>query len=137
MARNFIKYTSNLSGIKFHLDKKLFRDFSSDEILIFADNGIYCGLNQVNENKITVCFLIDSKENSKSPKLELISFIKANSEFSNLFNGTFEHAIMNADTFGAGNIYFGKKELVKDGIFMIGDAASNFSTSRRWYCNGC
>ncbi len=122
LNRNFTNTKSHLNGVKFHLEKKYFKDFKKDEIKIFSGNEIYCGLNEVNENNITVCFLENRKTNNLSPRNNLIRFISETIKFKEIFDGDFKIPLSNFPIHGSGNIYFGKRELVENGIYMIGDA---------------
>jgi len=123
LNRNFVNTKSHLNGVKFHLEKKYFKEFKKDEIKIFSGKDIYCGLNEVNDNIITVCFLENRKSNNLSPRENLIQFISESVNFKEIFDSDFEKSLLNSPIYGAGNIYFGKRKLVENGIYMLGDAA--------------
>lgn len=123
LNRSFLNFRSNLNGVKYHLDKKYFKRFNKDEIKIITGESIYCGLNEVNENIITVCFLENRNKHKLSPRKNLIKLISDTEKFKDLFEYGFEEPLLNSQIYGTGNIYFGKRNLVENGIFMIGDAA--------------
>ncbi len=123
LERKFINEKSQLNGIKFYVDKSFLRYHPSNEIQIYASEGIYCGVNSVNENEVTLCFLEDRSKYSASSRSHLIELMERNHMFADLFNNHFIPSINEFQVYGTGNIYFGKKELVKDGIYMVGDAA--------------
>ena len=124
LNRSFINVKSHLNGIKFHLDKRYLQSFSEGEIQIYTSEGIYCGLNTVSKNEVTLCFLEDRESYSDTARNHLIWLMKKNKKFSELFTEDFVHLITSdLQAYGTGNVFFGKRELVKDGIFMIGDAA--------------
>ncbi|PJA98696.1 MAG: hypothetical protein CO128_06000 [Ignavibacteriales bacterium CG_4_9_14_3_um_filter_30_11] len=123
LHRKFVDQKSNLNGIKFHIDKKYLNNFNSEEIQLYVGNGIYCGINSVNKVDATVCFLYNKKEFVSSPRLQISELMKKNKKFSELFNTGLNSILDELKIYGTGNIYFGKRELVKDGIFMVGDSA--------------
>lgn len=123
LERDFISKKSNLNGVKFHFPITLLKDSFRDEIRIYTDDELYCGMNQVNENEITVCFL-ENRKQSKIPSRErLIEVIKANKHFQNIFKEEAINYIKTTVIYGTGNIYFGRREVIENEIIMVGDAA--------------
>lgn len=123
LERSFVNKKSLLNGIKFHLPENLVKENFPDEIRIYTDKGIYCGLNQVNESEITVCFLENRKESKIPSRERLLELMKSNKSFGSIFSDESIYYLNSANVYGSGNIYFGKKELVKNGIVMVGDSA--------------
>lgn len=123
LSRNFISYRSKLNGIKFHLDKSELKNFAEEEIQIYLGDDIYCGVNKVENNKVTFCFLEDRNKEQPPPRKQLVELKKKNSAFKELFMENDEHIFDQLPVYGTGNIYFGKKNLIEEGVFMIGDAA--------------
>lgn len=123
LRRNFINYNSGLTGIKFHLGIKNFVDFKLNEISIHLDKNVYCGINAINDNKVTVCFLERKNDFNANSETYLNKLTDGQNKLSELFKFSDQGKVPDLNYYGAGNIYFGKKELIKDGIFMIGDAA--------------
>lgn len=123
LERNFIGIKSNLNGVKFHFDISELPGFEKNEIQIYSTDSMYCGVNAVNENKVTVCFLENRYRNNYSSRDHLITLFEKNIGFSNLFLGNLKDLIENSEIFGTGNIYFGEKGVINNGIFMTGDAA--------------
>ncbi len=123
LRRNFINYKSGLTGIKFHLDIKNFVDLKLNEISIHLNKNVYCGINAINDNKVTVCFLERKNDFNTNSETYLNKLIDGQYKLSELFKFSDQSKIPDLKYYGAGNIYFGKKELIKDGVFMIGDAA--------------
>lgn len=123
LERNFIHKKSFLNGVKFHLPVELLKEKFSDEIRIYIDKGLYCGMNQVNDSEITVCFL-ENRKNSKIPSRErLTEVIRLNKSFRDIFTDEAVDYINSANVYGTGNIHFGKREVVENGIIMVGDSA--------------
>ena len=123
LERDFISKKSNLNGVKFHLPINLLKNSFNDEIRIYTDEELYCGMNQVSDTEMTVCFL-ENRKQSKIPSRErLIDVIKSNKYFQKVFSDEAIEYIKSANIHGTGNIYFGSREVVENGIIMVGDAA--------------
>lgn len=121
--RDFVNKKSNLNGVKFHLPLTLLKNSFNDEIRIYTDEELYCGMNQVSDTEMTVCFL-ENRKQSKIPSRErLIDVIKLNNYFQKVFSEEAIEYIKSANIYGTGNIYFGNREVVENGIIMVGDAA--------------
>jgi flavin-dependent dehydrogenase len=123
LKRNFVFYKSNLNGVKLHLNANLFKEFKKDDIKIYLSDGIYCGVNLVENNYITICFLENTRKQRNSSRQNLLNFISGTEKFKSLFNPGYEEYIKSNMVYGTGNIFFGKRKAVENGIFMIGDAA--------------
>jgi len=124
LSRNFAYNKSSLNGIKFHIDESLFNKLDKKAIQIYSSKGIYCGINYVDDNMVTVCFLENRKESKNNPREQLRNLMRTNKSFGNLFNNNLEQSIDDLTLYGTGNIYFGNRELVVNGIYMIGDSAA-------------
>ncbi len=121
--RDFVNKKSNLNGVKFHLPTNLLEKQFEDEIRIYTDEELYCGMNQVSDTEMTVCFL-ENRKQSKIPSRErLIEVIKSNNYFKKVFSEDAIDYIKTTNIYGTGNIYFGKREVVENGTIMVGDAA--------------
>jgi flavin-dependent dehydrogenase len=113
---------SGYYGIKFHIGKHALPDIEDSCIYIFSGNSIYCGINAVSREEAVICFLNRRKSEIDSPADNFEKLIMGNK----IISGLFRHRIPDLrqlEVYAAGNIYFGKKELVTNGILMIGDAA--------------
>ena len=122
LQRGFTNQNTGYYGIKFHVCKTALSGIDESNIYIFQGDKIYAGINSVGRGEATVCFLEMNKSGKISPSEHLVRLSEENKFFSAIFKDQVpdlrEHQV-----YGAGNIYFGKKELVKNGIIMIGDAA--------------
>src|SRR3990170_4438890 len=123
LKRKFVSYKSNLDGIKYHVNKKFLRNVNDNQIQIYTSDGIYCGVNSVNDEEVTVCFLEDRANISRSPAQSFERLTNSNSAFESLFSSEIENIFLSNRVYGSGNIFFGKRNKVENGIFMIGDAA--------------
>ena len=123
LERDFVNKKSNLNGVKFHLQINLLKNSFNDEIRIYTDEELYCGMNQVSDTEMTVCFL-ENRMQSKIPSRErLIEVIKSYEYLQKVFSDEAIEYIKSANIYGTGNIYFGNREVVENGIIMVGDAA--------------
>jgi flavin-dependent dehydrogenase len=122
-GRDFYRVKSKLNGVKFHIDKTQFDSFNSEEIQVYTGHNIYCGINAVDNNTITLCFLEKRDKSQYSPKELLLRLSRQNKKFNALFNQNLFESIDKLQVYGTGNIYFGKRDIVNEGIFYIGDSA--------------
>ena len=122
-GRDFYRKKSKLNGVKFHIDKVHFNSFNLEEIQIYTGRGVYCGLNAVDKNTITLCFLEKRNKLQYSPKDLLLQLSRENIKFNALLSQDFFDYVETLPVYGTGNIYFGKRDIVNEGIFYIGDAA--------------
>jgi hypothetical protein len=106
-----------------HLNKKYFNNFSQHEIQIYSGSGMYCGLNAVDENTVTLCYLYDREKFKTANRDGPVSLALKNPKFGTLLNENFASQLKCNPVYGTGDIYFGSRELVEKGIFYIGDAA--------------
>jgi len=123
LNRNFMTYKSNLNGIKYHVHKKYLKNIKDDQIQIFNADGIYCGVNTVSDNEVTFCYLEDRRNSSKTPIQSLKYLAEKNYSFNSLFSGQLDDVFLSNRVYGSGDIFFGIRNKIEEGIFMIGDAA--------------
>jgi flavin-dependent dehydrogenase len=123
LHRPFAEEKTRLNGIKFHVKKKYLNNYRPDEIQIYAGDGIYCGVNLIDEDIITLCFLEDRSNYNFSVRERLITLMETNKSFKKLLSSDFENVIKELPVYGTGNIYFGRRNVVEKGIYMVGDAA--------------
>jgi hypothetical protein len=123
LRRNFTGIRSGLNGVKFHIPKRILKERNDHEIAIFASEGIYCGMNCVGSDEVTLCFLADKRSNDADPKQALSVLLKKNKKFRALFLDNPLPLLKTLPMYGTGNIFFGRRNGVEQGMFMIGDAA--------------
>ena len=124
LNRAFASNRSGYNGVKYHINNILLNETAGNEIQLFTANGIYCGMNSVSENETTLCFLSDRNVNQKDPKNALDVLLQRNRKFRSLFACDPLTELRKLPIYGTGNIYFGRRAAVENGIFMIGDAAA-------------
>jgi len=123
LKRDFIISSSGLNGIKFHIPNSSIKNYSVDEISIYTAEDIYCGMNTISESETTLCALDKRTNGESSPRKRLLKLLESNKNFGDLFNPGFENTLNDLPIYGTGNIYFGRRKIVENHIFMIGDAA--------------
>ena len=123
LNRSFAGSKTELQAIKFHIPNNCINNFPSDEIRIYTGEGIYCGLNRVSDEETTLCLIEKRIKGEDSPRDRIINLINSNKSFGKLFGKDFEKLLYELTIYGTGNIFFGKKTIVENGMFMAGDAA--------------
>lgn len=123
LNRKFVGCKSQLNGVKYHISKRMLKNFDNDQIQIYTSNGIYCGVNCVNDDQVTFCFLEDRRNSLRTPMQSINYLAERNEKFKLLFSAQLNDAFLTNRVYGAGDIYFGTRNKVENGIFMIGDAA--------------
>ena len=123
LQRDFLGGKSRLNGIKFHVPQKVMRNVLSHEIQIFTAKDMYCGVNAVDDETVTVCFLERHLPGGAPARERIMELAKLNTYFAELVSAGFVESIDSFPCYGAGDIFFGKKNIVENGIFMIGDAS--------------
>ncbi len=120
--RKFINSSTGYTGIKFHARGSDFMNLIRNEINIFTGDDIYCGINTVEGGQVTVCWLEKKFKFRRRPEERISDFLRNSKVLSETVPyesfGEKKYPI-----YGSGNIYFGKKEVVRRRVFMIGDAA--------------
>jgi flavin-dependent dehydrogenase len=120
LRRGFVGERSPLSGFKVHVDARAFPRLDMTAIHLFARKGMYYGINAVDGGNLTVCWLERKKGGGIPPRLRLPPLL-ADAGISPAFAPQISLRI--PQIYGGGNLYYGRKKVVVDGVFMIGDAA--------------
>jgi flavin-dependent dehydrogenase len=123
LIRPFVQTRTRLNGVKVHIPSSTLRGVNADEIRIFTGPNMYCGINRVEGGSATICFLERRKGDDVSPRARLRELAAANKHFASVVSGEAMSAIDEAPIYGSGNIFFGRKNVIENGIFMVGDAA--------------
>ncbi len=124
LERSFVTLRSGMSGVKYHVPMRAFAEFPDGAIQLFLGNGIYCGVNRVDENEATLCFLADSRKHPSHTTNALAVLLRNNGSFRRLIHGDLISELSALSPYGTGNIFFGGRNVVENGIYMIGDAAT-------------
>lgn len=124
LNRRFVKYKSKLNGIKYHIRKDQLKKIEDAQIQIYVGDGIYCGVNSVSQEDTTICFLEKRKNINTTAYQSLKRLVESSSRFNSLFDSDLDEVFRANKVYGTGNIYFGRRNIIEDGIFMLGDAAN-------------
>lgn len=122
LGRSFAGSRTRLNGIKFHVPTASLPAMNAGEIRIYTGPGMYCGVNYVDGGIATICFLERRGVDALPPRARLRELMTANKHFRELIGEAAISAVDEAQLYGTGNIYFGARNLVEHGIFMVGDA---------------
>jgi len=126
LNRAFNRSKTGFNGIKFHIKKSCFNSFNKEEIHLYTGKDLYCGINSVDNNTMTLCFL-QNRKNPISYKQHLLELFNSNPAFNRILKKNFFNSFSDHKVYGTGNIYFGRRNKVESGIIMIGDAAGMIS----------
>jgi flavin-dependent dehydrogenase len=118
LNRKFIKKKSNWVGIKAHYKV----DFPKNIVGLYHFNGGYCGVSQIENNVVNICYLANYKEFKKYRDIEEFqeNSIKQNHQLKTIFNNA---TLVMEKPLTISQISFNKKETVTNHILMIGDTA--------------
>lgn len=111
------------AAAKFHLPASSLHGAAVDEIVLALGKNIYCGINHVGEGVATICCLDHRTAHAPSMRERVLQLASANPAFGRMLTEEALSALRSATIFGAGNISFGIRDVTKDGIISIGDAA--------------
>jgi flavin-dependent dehydrogenase len=112
-----------MNGIKVHVHKKYLPNVPEHEIQLYTGRNMYCGINVVDEDIVTLCFLEERTSDDVRPRERITELMKINPQFAQTISEDFEHMLSTFPIYGTGDISFDRNCLVEDGIFAIGDAA--------------
>lgn len=118
LNRHFIDQKSPWLAVKAHYRG----EFDDNLVALHNFRGGYCGVSKVETNLINICYLTAYDQFKKYQTMEHFQqqVLFENKHLKHLF----EHAeLVFENPLSIGQICFEKKELVKDHILMIGDAA--------------
>ncbi len=122
LRRRFAGVRTQMNGIKFHMPADALVGIDEDEIRIFTGPGMYCGVNHVDNGFATICFLERRSGDNLPPRARLRELMAANRHFAYVMGRSAIAEVGDAPIYGAGNIFFGTRNLVEHGMFMVGDA---------------
>lgn len=116
--RSFFTRSSPWMGIKMHYRAQ----YPANQVGLYGFKGGYGGLSVTETGAVNFCYLIHKERFKETPNLEsctksLLKEHPALREVLDRAEPLFDNAL------GISNIYFGPKELRKDGVLMGGDAA--------------
>ncbi len=123
LRRSFSGAHTGLNGVKFHIPASALAGVQTDEILVAAGPDMYCGVNHVGGGIVTLCFLERRSEHTPPPRARLRELVENNPAFGSLVTPETLSAVERAPIYGTGDIFFGPRKVLEDGMLMVGDAA--------------
>jgi len=123
LGRPFSGARTGLNGVKFHVPASTLTGVQSDEILISTGPNMYCGINHVGGGFATLCFLERRSGNAPPPRAQVRELSASNPTFARIVTPGALSAVERGPIYGTGNIYFGPRSVVENGVLMVGDAA--------------
>jgi len=123
LHRNIPQRRSRLVGVKFHIHKKYLNSMPDHEIHLYTGHHMYCGVNVVNDETVTLCFLEDRSAGEIQPRARIEELLKINHHFAELVSSDFIGLLSSFPIYGTPDIYFGTKQQIVNGMYMVGDAA--------------
>ncbi len=123
LLRPFTGVRTGFTGIKFHLPVELLDDLRPREIVIALGPNMYCGVSLVDHETATVCCLERRAAGAKPARAQVRELALGNPDFGRLVTPEALQYLLQAPIYGAGNIFFGRRAAVEEGILMVGDAA--------------
>lgn len=122
LGRSFAGTRTRMNGIKFHVPSASLAGMDTREIRIYTGPAMYCGVNHVDGGMATICFLEQRADDSLPPRARLRELMAHNGHFKRLLGERGIASVDDAQVYGTGNIFFGKRNLIENGVFMVGDA---------------
>lgn len=123
LGRRHASGKSGYFGVKFHLPAGVIDTAGKNEIAIYTADNVYCGLNFIEGGRATLAFLARQDKNIRDRKTALEFLARNNPAFAILMNEPGLKSAPAPVVYGTGNIYFGKKEFMKEDVIFTGDAA--------------
>lgn len=120
LQRTFFTRKSPWLAVKYHARSC----FDDDLVALYQFDGGYCGVSKIETGEINICYLADYESFRKHKNIRIYqeNVLHKNEELGEILNNslsTFEKPL------AIGQIYFGKKTLVKNHILMSGDAGGS------------
>ncbi|MCU0382547.1 MAG: FAD-dependent monooxygenase [Cyclobacteriaceae bacterium] len=118
LNRQFIKKRSPYVGVKYHVKA----DYPNDLIALHNFEGGYCGISQVENNVVNICYLVHRNAVKKAGSISQLeqTVLYKNPWLEKIFS-TAEHLYEKPETIN--EITFETKETVANHILFIGDSA--------------
>jgi flavin-dependent dehydrogenase len=118
LDREFMKKKSSYVAVKAHFNG----EFQEDRVGLYNFEGGYCGVSNVENGKLNICYIADSRIFKKFKSIELFQkeVVYKNKQLMKIFTDT---EIVFEKPLSISQISFDKKELVVDHVLMCGDSA--------------
>jgi 2-polyprenyl-6-methoxyphenol hydroxylase-like FAD-dependent oxidoreductase len=101
----------------------MIENLANNEIAIALGPKIYCGISRVSGDTVTVCALEQRRNGDVSIRETLPALARANPHFGRLVPPAVLDTLRTLPVYGTGNLFFGHREMVANGVLMVGDSA--------------
>ena len=123
LGRGHVAMRSGVNGVKVHVPVAVLSQCDPGEVVLFSGRNMYCGLNIVNDGVATLCYLERRTSHDLPLRARFRELAAVNPGFAAVMTERGHGAIASAAIHGTGNIFFGRRDVVHNGMFMVGDAA--------------
>ena len=123
LGRSFAGTRTGYTGFKYHIPAGMIENLGNDEIAIALGPRIYCGISRVGGETVTLCALERREKGDVSSRERLGALARANPSFARLVTPAVLNILANLSPYGTGNLFFGTRVPVVNGVLMAGDSA--------------
>ncbi len=123
LSRPFAAERTGFTALKFHVPSAMLGEMRKDEIVLAFGPGSYCGINNVDEQTATVCFIVRREDGDPHPRESVEALARVNTGFSRVIPPQLLDHLREAVPHGTTGLYFGHRDAVEDGMLMVGDSA--------------
>jgi flavin-dependent dehydrogenase len=123
ISKSTLRRTTKFIGVKFHIPRDLLTNMQDDEIVVASGRSMYCGMNSVGDGTATLCFLESRTQQGIAAHMLLRELAESNPQFATRVTQKSLDFIREARVYGTGNLVFGQRDPVQNGVFNVGDAA--------------
>ena len=123
LGRPFAGTRTGYTGFKYHIPAGMIENLGNDEIVIALGPRMYCGISRVGGETINLCALARREKGDVSSRERLGELARANPSFARLVTPAVLSALADLSPYGTGNLFFGPRDPVENGILMAGDSA--------------
>jgi flavin-dependent dehydrogenase len=95
----------------------------NDEIAIALGPRMYCGISHVGGETVTLCALARREKGDVPSRERFGALARANPSFAKLVTPAVLSALADLAPYGTGNLFFGPRDPVVNGVLMAGDSA--------------
>ena len=123
LSRPFAGIRTGFTGVTFHVPAEMLGCLRREEIVIALGRGMYCGLVHVGGGTATICFLEQRGEGDIPSRRRVGELARSNYAFSRVVTPEVLAYLLKAPVLGTGNVFFGPRSTLEQGVLMVGDSA--------------
>ena len=123
LGRSFAGTRTGYTGFKYHIPAGMIEGLGNDEIAIALGPRMYCGISHVGGETVTLCALARREKGDVPSRERFGALARANPSFAKLVTPAVLSALADLAPYGTGNLFFGPRDPVVNGVLMAGDSA--------------